>query len=60
VTAAGAVTDVRITGPLAGRSGAELSQSIQAAVTAAADAARCAREKLHAEMFAAYRPLREL
>ncbi|MFC0526726.1 YbaB/EbfC family nucleoid-associated protein [Phytohabitans kaempferiae] len=60
ITAAGAITDVRITGALQGRSGAELSHSIQAAVTAAGDAARWAREKLHAEMFAGYRPLREV
>lgn len=60
VTAAGAVTDVRITGTLDGRSSAELSHSIQAAVTAAADAARWAREKLHDEMFAGYRSLREV
>jgi len=60
VTAAGAITDVRITGALHGRSNAELSQSIQAAVTAATDAARWAREKLHAEMFAGYRSLREV
>jgi DNA-binding protein YbaB len=60
VTAAGAITDVRITGALNGRSNAELSKSIQAAVTAAADAARWAREKLHDEMFAGYRSLREV
>src|SRR5688500_17054282 len=60
VTATGEITDVRITGTLSGRSAAELSQSIQAAVTAAAGAARWAREKLHAEMFAGYRPLREV
>lgn len=60
VTAAGAITDVRITGPLDGRGNTDLSRSIQAAVTAAADAARWAREKLHDEMFAGYRPLREV
>lgn len=60
VTAAGAITDVRIIGTLNGRSSAELSQSVQAAVTAAADAARWAREKLHAEMFGGYRSLREV
>lgn len=60
VTATGAITDVRIADSLAGRSGQELAQSIQAAVTAAGDAARWAREKLHAEMFDGYRPLREV
>jgi len=60
VTAAGAITDVRIANGLQGRSGTELAQSVQAAVTAAADAAQWAREKLHAEMFASYRPLREV
>ncbi|BCB86446.1 YbaB/EbfC family nucleoid-associated protein [Phytohabitans suffuscus] len=60
VTAAGAITEVRITGTLGGRSNAEVSESIQAAVTAAAGAAHWAREKLHAEMFAGYRPLREV
>ncbi|BCB81108.1 hypothetical protein GCM10022251_67070 [Phytohabitans flavus] len=60
VTATGAITDVRITGAFGGRTSAELSQSIQAAVTAAADAAKWAREKLHIEMFASYRPLREV
>ena len=60
VTAAGAISDVRIVGALQGRSNVELSASIQAAVTAAADAATWARDKLHAEMFRDYRPLREV
>ena len=60
VTAAGAITDVRITGSLHGRSPTDVSRSVQAAVTAAADAARWARDKLHAEMFAGYQPLREV
>jgi DNA-binding protein YbaB len=60
VTAGGAITDVRIVGALHGRTNVELSRSIQAAVTAAADAARWARDKLHAEMFRDYRPLREV
>jgi len=34
-----------------------VARSVQAAVTAAADAAEWAREKLHNETFAAYRPL---
>jgi len=59
VTAAGAITDVRFLEPLATRTDAEVSRSVHAAVTAAADAARWAREKLHAETFGAYRRLAE-
>lgn len=57
VTAAGTIVDVRITGPLHRRTGAELSRSVKQAVLDAADAARWAREKLHDEVFSAYRPL---
>ncbi|GAA4693343.1 YbaB/EbfC family nucleoid-associated protein [Phytohabitans rumicis] len=60
VAASGAITSVRVVGSLTGRSNVELSGSIQAAVTAAADAASWARDKLHAEMFGDYRPLREV
>jgi DNA-binding protein YbaB len=56
VTADGTVRDVRIRGAEA-LSSAELSRSVRAAVTAAADAAGWARQKLHAETFGAYRPL---
>lgn len=59
VTAAGAITDVRFLSAPHTRTSVELSRSVQAAVTAAADAARWAREKLHAETFGDYRPLRE-
>jgi DNA-binding protein YbaB len=59
VTAAGDVTDVRLQGPLHGRTPAEVSRSVLAAVSAAGDAARWAREKLHAETFGDYRPLAE-
>ncbi|MEV4760584.1 YbaB/EbfC family nucleoid-associated protein [Micromonospora sp. NPDC049559] len=59
VTAAGTITDVRILGALTGRTNVELSRSVYAAVTAAADAARWAREKLHVETFGGYRPLAE-
>lgn len=59
VTAAGSITDVRFLAPLATRTNAEVSRSVHAAVTAAADAARWAREKLHAETFGAYRRLGE-
>ena len=57
VTAAGAITDVRFCKPLSGRGNGEVAASVQAAVTAAADAARWAREKLHTETFQSYRPL---
>ncbi|GAB2929421.1 hypothetical protein GCM10027280_16170 [Micromonospora polyrhachis] len=59
VTAAGTITDVRFLGPLHTRTSAEVARSVRAAVTAAADAARWAREKLHAETFSDYRPLTE-
>ena len=52
VTAGGAITDVRFLGPLHGRTRADVAGSVQAAVTAAADAAEWAREKLHNETFA--------
>ncbi len=57
VTAAGAVVDVRIRGPLAHRTPTDLGRAVTAAVAAAGDAARWAREKLHAEVYESYRPL---
>jgi DNA-binding protein YbaB len=57
VAADGAIRDVQIHGPLHGRTAADLSRSVREAVTAAADAAAWARQKLHAETFAGYRPL---
>ena len=51
VTAAGEITDVRITGSLHQRSAAEFAREIQAVVTSAAEAARWARAKLHDEIF---------
>ena len=48
---------MRFLGPLHARSPRDVAGSVQAAVTAAADAAQWAREKLHNETFAAYRPL---
>ena len=57
VTAAGTIVDVRILGPVHRRSNDDLSRSVRQAVADAADAARWAREKLHDEVFAAYRPL---
>lgn len=56
VTADGTIRDVRID-QLRGQTGAELSRSVRAAVTAAADAAAWARKKLHAETFGDYRSL---
>jgi hypothetical protein len=51
VTAAGEITDVRISGSLHQRSPAEFAREIQAVVTSAAEAARWARAKLHGEIF---------
>ena len=51
VTAAGEITDVRITGSLQQRGAAEFAREIQAVVTGAAEAARWARAKLHDEIF---------
>lgn len=57
VCADGSIRRVTIADPLQGRSGAEVSRSVEAAIAAAEDAARWAREKLHAETFAGYAPL---
>ncbi|GGM33119.1 hypothetical protein GCM10011608_17020 [Micromonospora sonchi] len=57
VTASGRITDVRFLGPLHSRAPRDVAGSVRAAVAAAADAAQWAREKLHNETFAAYRPL---
>jgi DNA-binding protein YbaB len=51
VSADGVIRSVNLVGSLAGRGNAELSRSLTEAVTAAADAARWARERLHAEAF---------
>jgi DNA-binding protein YbaB len=56
VTVDGTVRDVRIRGHT--RSNDQLSRSVRDAVTAAAGAAAWARQKLHAETFGAYQPLR--
>jgi DNA-binding protein YbaB len=58
VTADGTIRDVHINGQLHGRSSADVSRSISEAVTAAADAASWARQKLHAETFDEFRPLK--
>jgi hypothetical protein len=57
VTAAGEITDVHIRGSLQHRSAADLAREVQAVVTTANDAARWARDKLHDEVFGAFRSL---
>src|SRR5262245_10767322 len=57
VTADGTVKDVVIVDSAHGRTPRELSRSVKAAVTAAADAARWAKAKLHQETFGQFRPL---
>ena len=59
VTAAGEIADVRIKGTLQNRNAADLAREVQAVVTKAAEAARWAREKLHDEVFGAFRSLGE-
>ncbi|MEV6631380.1 MULTISPECIES: YbaB/EbfC family nucleoid-associated protein [unclassified Actinoplanes] len=59
VTAAGEITDVRIRGSLQHRQAADLAREVQAVVTNATEAARWAREKLHDEVFGAFRSLGE-
>ena len=54
VTLAGTIRDVVIDNRLLGESGRTASTSVRLAVTAAADAAIWARQKLHAESFADY------
>ena len=57
VTAAGEITDVRIRGSLQHRAAADLAREVRAVVTNATEAARWARQKLHDEVFGAFRPL---
>ncbi|ASW53261.1 YbaB/EbfC family nucleoid-associated protein [Plantactinospora sp. KBS50] len=59
VTGEGTITDVRLLAGLHGRAPADVARSVRSAVSGAADAARWARDKLHAETFGAYRPLAE-
>jgi DNA-binding protein YbaB len=59
VTADGTIRDVQIHGQLGHRSAAEVSRAVRDAVTAAADAAAWARQKLHGETFADHRPLED-
>ena len=57
VAADGTIREVSISDSAQGRPTRELARSVQAAVTAAADAARWARAKLHSDMFSDYRDL---
>jgi hypothetical protein len=59
VTAAGEITEVRITGALQHRNAADFAREIQAVVTTASEAARWARAKLHSEIFGKLHPLKE-
>jgi hypothetical protein len=60
VTAAGDITDVRIRGSLQNRTAADLAREVQAVVSSATEAARWARDKLHDEVFGAFRSMGEL
>jgi DNA-binding protein YbaB len=57
VCADGAIRKVTIVGSLQDRTNVELSASIEAAMSAAADAAQWARRTLYAETFGGYAPL---
>jgi DNA-binding protein YbaB len=57
VAADGTIREVTISDSAQGRPARELSRAVQAAVAAAADAARWARAKLHSDMFSDYRDL---
>jgi DNA-binding protein YbaB len=56
VGADGVIRDVAISESASGRSGRELSQAVLAAITAAGDAARWARTKLHSDAFGGFQP----
>lgn len=57
VCADGTIRKVTVVGSLDERTNVELSRSIDAAVSAAAEAAEWARRTLYAETFAGYAPL---
>lgn len=57
VGADGVIRKVNVVGSLHGRTNVELSQSIEAVVAAAADAAGWAKRTLYAETFGGYPPL---
>ena len=59
VSAKGEILDLRIKGTLHNRSAESLSRQVRTVVTNATEAARWAREKLHDEVFGAYRSLGE-
>lgn len=58
VSADGTIRDVVISDSALSRGGRELSRAVQAAVTAAADAASWARKRLHQDMLGDYPQLR--
>ena len=58
VSADGTIRDVVISESAQGRGSRELSRAVQAAVTAAADAASWARKRLHQDTFGEYPQLR--
>jgi DNA-binding protein YbaB len=58
VCADGSVRRVTIVGSLQGRTNVEVSRSVEAAMSAAADAAEWARRTLYAETFGSYAPLK--
>jgi DNA-binding protein YbaB len=57
VAADGSIKDIVIGESFQGRTAADLSRAVKAAVAAAADAASWARAKLHQDMFGEFRPL---
>ena len=57
VTAAGDIVDVQVHGGLRQRDQVEFARQLKAVVTSATEAARWAREKLHAEVFGSLHPL---
>jgi DNA-binding protein YbaB len=57
VCADGTIRKVTIVGALQGRSNVDVSRSIEAAMSAAAEAAEWARRTLHAEIFGGYAPV---
>jgi DNA-binding protein YbaB len=57
VAADGSIRKITLVGSLVGRSNMEVSRSIEAAVTSAADAAEWARRTVYAETFGDYPPV---
>ncbi|AEV81394.1 hypothetical protein ACWT_0382 [Actinoplanes sp. SE50] len=59
VTATGEIVDVRVQGEFVKRTAAEFSRELRAVIASATEAARWARDKLHAEVFGAFRSLED-